>query len=348
MLDLAWPLTRPLMFTMDAETAHERTLGLLESASGPLAMVARTTMGAPPASLARSAFGVRLAGPVGLAAGLDKNGVAIPFWPALGFGFIEVGTVTAHPQEGNPKPRMFRFPADGAIINRMGFNNEGSASLAERLRNLRQRDRWPACPVGVNIGKSKITPLEEAPEDYRVSTKRVAALADYLTVNVSSPNTPGLRSLQDRGPLEAILTAVLSEAGDTPVLVKLAPDLAPEAIAEVVDLACSLGLAGLIATNTTIGRDGLSSDPGEAGGLSGRPLWSLARSRIQVALDASAGRLPVVGVGGIHSVEQVRDLLTAGCVAVQIYSGLIFEGPGLPSRLHRGLAAGEASAVELA
>lgn len=338
MLDLAWPITRPVLFSMDAETAHERTLSMLEVGGGMLSSIARTTMGPPAPDLARDAFGVRLAGPVGLAAGLDKNGLAIPFWPALGFGFIEVGTVTAHPQEGNPKPRMFRIPADRAIINRMGFNNAGSEALAKRLSALRERGEWPACPVGVNIGKSKVTPLEEAPEDYRTSARRVAALADYLTVNVSSPNTPGLRSLQDRGPLEAILSAVLAEAGDTPVLVKLAPDLEPDAIAEAVELAVDLGLSGLIATNTTIGREGLSQDPEEAGGLSGRPLWPLARSRIQAALDASGGRLPVVGVGGIHSVEQVQDLLEAGCVAVQIYSSLIFEGPGLPSRLHRGLA----------
>ncbi|TNE88604.1 MAG: quinone-dependent dihydroorotate dehydrogenase [Deltaproteobacteria bacterium] len=347
MLNLGWPLTRRVIFSMDAETAHERTLGLLSAAPGALGGLASLTMGKPAPSLARDAFGVRLAGPVGLAAGLDKNGVAIPFWPTLGFGFVEVGTVTAHPQPGNPKPRMFRIPEDGAIINRMGFNNGGSEALAVRLRALRESGRWPTCPVGVNIGKSKITPLDEAPEDYRISARRVAELADYLTVNVSSPNTPGLRELQDRGPLEAILTAVLAEAGDTPVLVKLAPDLEPEAIAEVVDLAVELGLAGLIATNTTIGREGLTHDPGESGGLSGRPLWPLARQRIQVALDASAGRLPVVGVGGIHEAAQVADLLRAGCVAVQLYSSLIFEGPGLPSRIHRELARREISGGDL-
>lgn len=339
MLNVGWPLTRRALFAMDAETAHERTLSALSMAPGLLGGIAKLTMGPPPSSLARQAFGVPLAGPVGLAAGLDKNGVAVSFWPALGFGFVEVGTVTAHAQPGNPKPRMFRVPEEGAIINRMGFNNGGSEALAARLVALRTAGKWPVCPVGVNIGKSKVTPLDEAPEDYRTSARRVAEVADYLTVNVSSPNTPGLRELQDRGPLEAILSAVLGEAGDTPVLVKLAPDLEPEAIAEVVDLAVELGLSGLIATNTTISRDALKNDPGEGGGLSGRPLWPLARTRIQDALDASSGRLPVVGVGGIHSAEQVQDLLEAGCVAVQLYSSLIFEGPGLPSRIHRALAA---------
>ena len=338
MLDLTWPLVRPAIFSLDAEPAHDLTMKTLAGAPRLLGSVAGSTMGPPPASLAREAFGLTLAGPVGLAAGLDKNGVAIEFWPSLGFGFIEVGTVTAHAQPGNPKPRMFRMPADGAIINRMGFNNEGSEALARRLERLHNQSRWPACPVGVNLGKSKITPLDEAPEDYRTSTRRVAPFADYLTVNVSSPNTPGLRSLQDRGPLQAILEAVLEEANNTPVLVKLAPDLEAEAIGEVVELAIELGLSGMIATNTTIGRKGLSKDPNQAGGLSGRPLWPLARQRIQDALDASAGRLPIIGVGGIHSASQVKDLLDAGCVAVQIYSGLIFEGPGLPHNIHQTLA----------
>lgn len=338
MLDLGWPLLRPAIFSLDAEPAHDLTMNTLAGAPRLLGSMAKATMGPPPEALAREAFGVKLAGPVGLAAGLDKNGVAIEFWPSLGFGFIEVGTVTAHPQPGNPKPRMFRLARDGAIINRMGFNNLGSEALARRLEQLHTRSRWPACPVGVNLGKSKITPLEEAPEDYRISTQRVARFADYLTVNVSSPNTPGLRSLQDRGPLQAILEAVLGEADGTPVLVKLAPDLEPEAIGEVVELAIELGLSGMIATNTTIGRTGLTKDPEQAGGMSGRPLWPLARQRIQDALDASAGRLPIVGVGGISSAEQVKDLLDAGCVAVQIYSGLIFEGPGLPHKIHRELA----------
>jgi len=338
MLDLTWPLARPLLFALDAERAHHLTLAALGSGGAALGGLARASMGAPPQALRRTVAGLPFAGPVGLAAGLDKDGVAIPFWPALGFGFIEVGTVTAHAQPGNPKPRLFRLPADGALINRMGFNNLGSQALADRLRALRERGRWPSVPVGANIGKSKATPLDEAAQDYATSTERLAGLCDWFTVNVSSPNTPGLRSLQDPESLRQILGAVLERSGDTPVFLKLAPDLEPQALAQAVDLAIRVGSRGIIATNTTVGREGLTQDPGEAGGLSGRPLWPLARARIQTALDAAAGRVPVIGCGGIHRAEQVQDLLGAGCAAIQIYSALIFEGPGLPSRLNRVLA----------
>jgi dihydroorotate dehydrogenase len=338
MLDWTWPLARPVLFSMDAETAHERTLAALERFAGPLGGLARLSLGPPDPGLARRAFGVDLRGPVGLAAGLDKDGRAIPFWPALGFGFVEVGTVTAHPQPGNPQPRLFRIPEDGALINRMGFNNHGSAALADRLWRLRAADRWPDVPVGANIGKSKITPLEEAPADYVTSVERLRGLVDWFTVNVSSPNTPGLRDLQAPEALGALLDAVLQAAEGTPILLKLAPDLTPDALAQAVELAIGAGVSGIVATNTTIGRDGLTRDPGQAGGLSGRPLWPLARDRILTALDVAGGRVPVVGAGGIHRVEQVRELLDAGCVAVQLYTGLVFEGPGLPARLHRGLA----------
>ncbi|TVQ91767.1 MAG: quinone-dependent dihydroorotate dehydrogenase [Deltaproteobacteria bacterium] len=338
MLDLTWPLVRPLLFQLSAERAHELTLRTLARAPRLVSGLARTTQGPPDPSLGVDAFGLRLGGPVGLAAGLDKNGVATTFWPSLGFGFIEVGTVTAHPQPGNPQPRLFRLPADGALINRMGFNNGGSQALADRLRALHQAGRWPSVPVGANIGKSKITPLDQAPQDYATSTERLAPLVDWFTVNVSSPNTPGLRSLQEPAALQGILGAVLKRASGRPVLLKLAPDLAPAALAEAVELAIAEGVAGIIATNTTVTRDGLRRDPNERGGLSGRPLWPLARSRIQTALDTAAGRVPIIGCGGIHTTEQVEELLTAGCVAVQIYTGLIFEGPGLPSRINRALA----------
>lgn len=344
MLDLTWPITRPVLFSMDAEVAHERTIGMLESFPGLLGSIARVTMGSPAPELAFDAFGLRFAGPVGLAAGLDKDGRAIPFWPSLGFGFVEVGTVTAHPQQGNPKPRLFRIPAEGALINRMGFNNRGSEDLAKRLRILRDSGRWPTVPVGVNIGKSKITPLEEAADDYVSSLKRLEGLADWFTVNVSSPNTPGLRSLQSPDVLGALIDAVMAASAGTPVLLKLAPDLEPEAMGEAVDLAITRGISGIIATNTTISRDALRNDPGEAGGLSGRPLRALARSRIGTALQAAGGRVPVIGCGGIHTAEHVKDLLDAGCIAVQLYTGMIFEGPGLPSRLNRGLKASASTA----
>jgi dihydroorotate dehydrogenase len=223
----------------------------------------------------------------------------------------------------------------------MGFNNHGSAALAERLRALRDAGGWPAVPVGVNVGKSKVTPLEEAPADYVTSITRLQGLADYFTVNVSSPNTPGLRDLQDGDMLARLLPQVREASGDTPIWLKLAPDLSDEAIHAAVGLARSEGLTGVIATNTTIRRDVLVADPGEGGGLSGRPLWPIARDRIRVTLEA-AGDLPVIGVGGVERASQVRELLGLGCTAVQLYSSLIYEGPGLPSRLHRQLAAGEA------
>jgi dihydroorotate dehydrogenase len=272
-----------------------------------------------------------------LAAGLDKNGVAISFWPSLGFGFVEVGTVTAHPQPGNPQPRLFRLPEERALINRMGFNNQGSANLAVRLRKLRESGNWPEIPVGVNVGKSKVTPIEEATDDYVTSIERLVGLADYFTINVSSPNTPGLRQLQTKAHLEQLLPAALSAAQGIPVFLKLAPDLTDEAIQEAVDLAIAAGISAIIATNTTVRRDLLKTDPDEAGGMSGAPLWPLARDRILAVLKASDTRIPVIGVGGIRSAEQALELLDAGCVAIQLYSALVFDGPGLPSRLSQGI-----------
>lgn len=336
MLDIGWPLTRSVLFRMDAERAHELTIGLLAGAPRLLGATARLTMGPPDPSLQRTVAGVRWAGPVGLAAGLDKDGRAIEFWPSLGFGSVEVGTVTAHPQPGNDKPRLFRLVDERALLNRMGFNNRGSEALAATARALREAGRWPSVPVGANVGKSKVTPIEQAHEDYALSVRRLAGLFDWFTVNVSSPNTPGLRDLQDAALLARLLPAVIAEAKDTPVLLKLAPDLGDEAIVAAVELARKEGVSGIVATNTTIRRDVLAKDPGEAGGLSGRPLWPIARDRIRVVLRA-AGGLPVVGVGGIERADQVRELLDMGCAAVQLYSALIYEGPGLPARLHREL-----------
>lgn len=338
MLDLLYPAIRPALFSLDAERAHELTLGALGAAPSAWAALAQATVDRPAASLRRQVAGLTLAGPVGLAAGLDKDGVAIPFWAALGFGFVEVGTVTAHPQPGNPRPRLFRLPEQRALINRMGFNNHGSEALAGRLRKLREAGRWPAVPVGANLGKSKVTALEDATADYVLSAQRLAGLADYFTVNVSSPNTPGLRTLQDRAVLERLLPAVREAAKGAPVFLKLAPDLADEALDDLVALAAEVGVAGVIATNTTIRRDMLPSDPHQDGGLSGRPLAPIARHAIATVLRAASGRLPVIGVGGIETADQVRELLEAGCAAVQLYSSFIYEGPGLPGRLHRALA----------
>jgi dihydroorotate dehydrogenase len=340
MLATLWPLTKAALFRMDAEHAHELTLALLETAPALLGSAARVGQRTHP-GLARRVAGLDLAGPVGLAAGLDKDARALRFWPSLGFGFIEVGTVTAHAQPGNDRPRLFRLLNERGLINRMGFNNGGSEALAIRLRALREAGLWPDVPVGVNIGKSKITPLEDAPADYATSARRLNGLADYFTVNVSSPNTPGLRSLQDRSALSALLPAVMREVKDSPVFLKLAPDLTPEAIHDAVELAYAEGLAGIIASNTTIRRDTLEVDPAEAGGLSGRPLRDIATCCIEHSLAAASGRFPVIGVGGVESADDVRRLLDAGCAAVQLYTALIFSGPSLISRINDELAAGQ-------
>jgi len=340
LLDRMYPLVRTALFSLDAERAHELTLSMVERAPGLLSALVGPFAGAPDPSLARDVGGVRVHGPVGLAAGLDKDGRGIPFWPACGFGFVEVGTVTMHPQVGNPQPRLFRLKKDAAIVNRMGFNNHGSASLASRLKGLRTSGRWPDVPVGANLGKSKVTPLDVAAADYATSTRRLKGLVDWFTVNVSSPNTPGLRELQDGDALAELLPRVMGEADGTPVWLKLAPDLSDDALQQAVALAIEHGLAAVVATNTTIRRDLLehpSPHADEAGGLSGRPLHGFARDRIQVVLDAAGDAIDVVGVGGIETAEQAQNVLDMGCKAVQLYTAFVYEGPGLPARLHRGL-----------
>lgn len=325
-----YALARPILFSMDPETAHRLVFRTLRTL-GPVARaMASLAWGPPPPQLATEVAGLRLAGPVGLAAGLDKDGVLARFWPTCGFGFVELGTVTAHPQPGNPQPRLFRFPDQGALVNRMGFNNHGSEGLAERLRGVGRL----AVPCGVNLGKSKITPLDEAVDDYATSTERVADVADYLVINVSSPNTPGLRKLQDRSFLLDIANAVMERAKQ-PVFIKLAPDLTEDAITDAARVAEEAGAAGIIATNTTIERPGIP-DVGP-GGLSGAPL--AARSLEVVRLVCERTELPVIGVGGISSAEGAAAMLAAGASAVQVYSALIFHGPGLVHRINRGLVA---------
>jgi dihydroorotate dehydrogenase len=273
------------------------------------------------------------AGPVGLAAGLDKNGTLARFWENLGFGFVELGTVTALEQPGNPKPRLFRFPDERALVNRMGFNNGGATGLARRLAALTSVER--RSPRGVNLGKSKVTALADAASDYAQSTQQVAQFADYLVINVSSPNTPGLRSLQDSAALTEILTATRENAQGKPVFVKLAPDLTDSALRDAADVAQRGEAAGIIATNTTIERFGLP-DVGP-GGLSGRPLHP--RSVDAVGVLTAHTDLPVIGVGGIRSTDDVLNMLCAGACAVQLYSALVFEGPGLVHRINRQLLA---------
>lgn len=339
-------IVRPVLYRLgkgDAEIAHEQTLhGLRRLGRVPGAVSALSrSFGAIPAGAARTVFGIRFPGPVGLAAGMDKNGVALPAWRSLGFGFVEVGTVTAVPQPGNEKPRLFRLVEDEAVINRMGFNNLGSAALAERLAAYGPL----GYPLGVSIGKSKVTPLDKAVDDYVMSLRRLYQYGDYFAVNVSSPNTPGLRSLQDSGQLRELLTALHAEAvalgkGTVkPVLVKIAPDLTPSAIDELLQVCTDVGVAGIIATNTTIGRPGVESHPlaSEAGGLSGRPLTEIAAKTVAHIHAETGGALPIIGVGGILEPSDAQRLLDAGASLVQVYSGLIYRGPGLIRRINRRL-----------
>ncbi|MEU6078213.1 quinone-dependent dihydroorotate dehydrogenase [Micromonospora sp. NPDC047074] len=322
-------VVRPGLFRIgggDAEAAHEWTLHRLAALSGrPAALAvlrARYAVRAP-----RTVFGVEFPNPVGLAAGMDKDGVALPAWPALGFGFVEVGTVTARPQPGNPRPRLFRLPASEAVVNRMGFNNAGAEALAARLTAL---PRPIGVPLGISLGKSKVTPLDEAVADYLASYRALREHGDYFAVNVSSPNTPGLRSLQDRAHLDAILAALV---GEKPVLVKIAPDLSLPAIAELLEVCLDRGAAGVIATNTTLSRDNLAPPDrargAETGGLSGRPLADRAREVVAFVHQEAGGRLPVIGVGGIVDPDAAARMFDAGAALVQLYTGFIYRGPTL-------------------
>jgi dihydroorotate dehydrogenase len=345
-------LIRPILFRLgkgDAEGAHERTMALLAlvSRSRLLLGALERAFAFSSAALARTYFGLRFPNPVGLAAGMDKDGLALPAWAALGFGFVEVGTVTWHAQPGNPRPRLFRLPHDGALINRMGFNNHGAAALATRLAAAPPL----GVPLGISIGKSKLAPLEQATDDYVASLRALHAHADYIAVNVSSPNTPGLRTLQDRAQLDGLLAALAREniaiaqqrnSAPRPILVKLAPDLSDSAMLELLEVCVHNGVSGIIATNTTVSRAGLTlAEPhlsAEAGGLSGRPLAARALDVVRLVARASGGRLPIIGVGGIASPDDALRMLEAGADLVQLYTGLIYEGPGLPGRITRALA----------
>jgi dihydroorotate dehydrogenase len=332
---------RPVLFRVgggDAERAHEFTLGRLARMGQLTRSVLRARYATDdPVQL----FGVRFPNAVGLAAGMDKNGVALPAWPALGFGFVEVGTVTAKAQPGNDKPRLFRLRDSEAIINRMGFNNAGAAALAARLQALGPI----GIPLGISLGKSKVTPLEEAVEDYLTSYELLHPYADYIAINVSSPNTPGLRTLQDKSAIADLLSALV---GKKPVLVKIAPDLAESAIAELLEVCLSHGAAGVIATNTTLARDGLAATDQpravEAGGLSGKPLTEKTRKIVHFVHTETDGRLPIIGVGGVMCPEDAFRLLDAGASLVQLYSGFIYHGPALVRGAARAAAAQRARA----
>lgn len=347
-------LLRRALFRLDAETAHHLAMWMLTACTGSRAglELLRGVAGVSDDKvLTRTVFGVRFPNPVGLAAGFDKDGVALRAWAALGFGFIEAGTLTPRPQPGNPRPRMFRLPAQRGLINRLGFNNHGAPAAAARFAALRAAGQWPGVPVGINLGRNKDTPNEDAAADYVRGLETLHGFADYFALNVSSPNTPGLRGLQNRDELDALLSAVQAAnraragAGPrTPVLLKIAPDLEWSQIEEILDLATRHGLAGIIATNTTVSRDALPPNTrhaAEAGGLSGAPLR--ARATAVVRFLAERGRLPVVAVGGVADAASAREKLDAGASLVQIYTGFIYGGPTLVPEICRGLASPHAA-----
>ena len=328
---------------MDAEQAHHLVMFAIRFASSigltKLAKI-RTSGRSANGSASVQAFGLHFDAPFGLAAGFDKNAVAIKALGELGFSHVEIGTVTAIPQSGNEKPRLFRLIPDRALINRMGFNNQGAAVIAARLELLRAKYGTKLPVIGVNIGKSKVVDVENAQEDYRQSARLLAPHADYLAVNVSSPNTPGLRSLQSVEALEPILVAVLQEAKGKPVLVKIAPDLANEDIIAVADLALELGLAGVIATNTTIGRENLKTEAAKvaaagAGGLSGAPLKERSLEVLRLLNARMNGRAAIISVGGIETAEEAKERLANGATLVQGYTGWIYSGPLWARKINR-------------
>lgn len=338
-----WPLLRPLLFKLEAERAHQLALALAAGVSHGLGGHCSSRHPARHPGLAVEAMGLRFPNPIGLAAGLDKDAEAVPLWQRLGFGFVEVGTVTALPQPGNPKPRLFRLPADGALVNRMGFNNAGAEVMAVRLRRLRERNLLKV-PLGVNIGKSKVTPAEHTARDYQRSCDLLAELADYLVVNISSPNTPGLRDLQTVEQVQRLIEAVQRSnqrlSRPRPVLLKLAPDLADADAIACAHAALDAGCAGLVLTNTTVQRDGLSPAASELdGGLSGRPL--LARStQLLASVRAAVGPKPVLlGTGGIFTAADLEAKRAAGADLVQLYTGLVYRGPALVTHLLRAAIA---------
>ena len=333
---------RTVLSRLDPEFAHHAAMLVIRIAGvPPFAWVARA-LTAPAPELRTEALGLSFPSPFGVAAGFDKNVVGVKGLAALGFGHVEIGTVTAIPQPGNPKPRLFRLIPDRAVVNRMGFNNEGAQAAARRLQKLRRRDRDVV--IGVNIGKSRVVEVADAAADYVRSATLLAPLADYLVVNVSSPNTPGLRGLQAVETLRPLLTAVKDAAGRTPLLVKIAPDLPDDEITAIALLAVDLGLAGIIATNTTISREGLATDPaivaaaGE-GGLSGAPLKQRSLAVLKLVRSTVPEGFAVVSVGGVETAADVQERLDAGADLVQGYTAFLYRGPLWGRQINRALAA---------
>ena len=355
---MGWPyrhLIRPLLFKQDPERAHNIALTVLGVAAKTsfAGLAIESFCSAPP--LPVELFGLKFPNPVGLAAGMDKFATAIPIWEKLGFGFSELGGVTWHAQPGNPPPRVFRAVADEGIVNRMGFNNPGAPTFARKLAEWKKARRWPSHPVGINLGKSKSTPLEKAAEDYANSFRALREFADFFVVNVSSPNTPNLRQLQDKAALDEIFAALQEvqkrdeccvtsdEPGSAsrtthhaskPILVKVAPDLSFAALDEILELVAPRNIAGIVATNTTITRPQtndatLQKVYAETGGLSGRPVRVRSTEIIRHLFKQTRGTVPIIGVGGIFNAEDAWEKITAGASLVQIYTGMVYEGPGI-------------------
>ncbi|WP_254563905.1 quinone-dependent dihydroorotate dehydrogenase [Oscillatoria sp. HE19RPO] len=359
-MDIYKSVLRPLIFSgvqPDPEWWHHQTMVVMEwlnrnrdraTISTILSQLNRSST-VVDTRLEQTLWNIKFPNPIGLAAGFDKNGTVGGSWSNLGFGFAELGTVTFHAQPGNPRPRMFRLPQDLAAINRMGFNNNGAEALAQRLTADKDKGQVTSEKpiIGINLGKSKITPLEEAPGDYLGSFRLLKEFGDYFVVNVSSPNTPGLRSLQEGKQLAEILDALQQEnQGVKPILVKIAPDLEWEAISEAITVAQTYQLAGMIATNTTIRRDGLKTQTikltgnpvtEEAGGLSGAPLKGRSTEIIRYIHQQTQGQMPIIGTGGIFTAEDAWEKITAGACLLEIYTGLIYEGPWMVRRILAGL-----------
>ncbi len=331
-----YKLLKPILFSLEPEAAHHLALGALQL-SRPFLPLLSSLLKTQDSRLVKTLFGLKFPNPVGLAAGLDKKGELVDVWEKVGFGFAELGTFTAKPQPGNEGPRVFRYPAQKALINRMGFPNPGAQAAAQALKAVKESGRWPSSPVGINIGKSKMTPLEGAVEDYLESLEWLMPFADYVAVNVSSPNTPGLRKLQEAKPLKMLLSALVKKSVKKPVLLKLAPDLEEKPLRQATDTALSAGCAGLIATNTTLSREGLPPGEYPEGGMSGELLKTKSTGVLKMLSRFTKGRVPLVAVGGIFTAEDVREKWEAGASLVQVYTGYIYEGPRFPSRLCKEL-----------
>ncbi len=338
----------PILFRFDAETIHHTVTTVLKlalSIPGVSTLCQKLYVVNDP-RLARTVFGLTFPNPVGMAAGFDKNAELVSELSDLGFGFVEIGTVTPRPQPGNPRPRLFRLKADGGLINRMGFNNKGVSVATAKLRHFGENKGKRRVIVGGNIGKNKDTPNEDALTDYLISFRELFTTVDYFVVNVSSPNTPGLRDLQEREPLTKILTALQQEnrqqSPPKPILLKIAPDLTNGQLDDIVGIVTETGIAGVVATNTTISRDQLLTDSDTvsqlgAGGVSGRPLRDRSTEVIRYLHQQSGGAFPIIGVGGISSPEDAQEKLRAGASLVQVYTSFIYEGPGLAKRINQAL-----------